>query len=111
MNIGPMRLIRRSARLATVAFLLLGCDDNATGTNNNLAEKIVCPAPAIAEVEPWAKSGTQQVCKIKHGPFVAWEAGYVHVRGQYENGRESGVWRWYDSKGNVVKEMVYSSGQ
>lgn len=43
------------------------------------------------------------------GPFVAWEDGYVHVRGQYDMGEEAGVWRWYDKSGTVVKELDYSA--
>jgi hypothetical protein len=68
-----------------------------------LDEKLTCPTPAVAQFEPWGKSGTQQICKIKHGPFVAYESGYVHVRGQYENGKPTGIWYWYDAKGNVVR--------
>jgi hypothetical protein len=73
-------------------------------------EDLHCPAPAMAQFEPWGKSGTQQVCKIKHGAFVAWESGYVHVRGQYDMGQKSGLWRWYDKEGKVIKEVDYSTG-
>jgi hypothetical protein len=88
--------------------LLLGCSNEQNDPKNIFNEKLACPAPAVAEFEAWGKSGTQQVCKIKHGPFVAWEGGYVHVRGQYENGKETGVWYWYDKDGAVVKQLDYS---
>jgi len=73
----------------------------------SFAENISCPPPAVAQIEPWGKSGAQEICKIKHGPFVAWEAGYVHLRGSYTNGEKTGVWRWYDRSGNVVEEIDY----
>jgi hypothetical protein len=73
-------------------------------------EDIHCPSPAVAQFEPWGKSGGQQICKIKHGAFVAWEGGYIQVRGQYDMGKKSGIWRWYDREGKVVKEIDYSAG-
>jgi len=91
-----------------VCFSLLGCSNESEDFNNLFNEKLNCPAPAVAEFQAWGKSGTQHVCKIKHGPFVAWEGGYVHVRGQYENGKEAGVWYWYDKNGSVVKKIDYS---
>lgn len=90
---------------------LLGCSNEGGDPNNFFNEKLACPAPAVAEFQAWGKSGTQQVCKIKHGPFVAWEGGYVHVRGQYENGKETGVWYWYDKKGSVVKKIDYTRAE
>ena len=91
-----------------VCLSLLGCSNEESDSNKFFNEKLACPAPAVAEFQAWGKSGTQQVCKIKHGPFVAWESGYIHVRGQYENGKETGVWYWYDKQGNVVKKIDYT---
>ncbi len=88
-------------------YLLSGCSNEQSATNKMFDAKLSCPSPAIAEFEPWGKSGSQQVCKIKHGPFVAWEGGYIHVRGQYENGKEAGTWYWYDASGKVIKQMDY----
>jgi hypothetical protein len=51
----------------------------------------------------------QHVCKITHGQFVAFEDGYVQVRGQYDNGREVGTWYWYDSAGRIVKQIDYAT--
>lgn len=94
-----------------VAFSILnlnGCSNEKNAEHEFLNEKLVCPSPAVAELQPWGKSGMQHICKIKHGKFVAWENGYVHIRGQYENGKESGVWLWYDAVGNVTKKTDYS---
>jgi hypothetical protein len=100
--------------LCTTAFaiyFLLGCSDQQTTANKFLNEKLSCPEPAVAQFEPWGKSGLQQICKIKHGPFVAMEGGYVHVRGQYDNGKEVGVWLWYDVQGKIVKKVDYSKNK
>src|SRR6266851_10255223 len=76
-----------------------------------LKEKLLCPTPAVAQFEPWGKSGTQQICKIKHGPFAAFEDGYVHIRGQYENGKPAGIWSWYDANGKVIRTEDHSKGR
>lgn len=97
-------------RLSLVACLsLLGCSDGKGNANSFFNEKLACPSPAVAEFEPWGRSGSQQVCKIKHGPFVAWEDNYIHVRGQFENGKEAGVWYWYDKNGNVEEKIDYGN--
>lgn len=94
-----------------VCLLLLGCSNEGSDSTKFFNEKLACPAPAVDEFQGWGKSGTQHVCKIKHGPFVAWENGYIHLRGQYENGKETGVWYWYDKKGNVVKKIDYTRAE
>ncbi|KAB2900910.1 MAG: hypothetical protein F9K31_03625 [Dokdonella sp.] len=68
-----------------------------------------CEEPAVPEIHPWAKTGQSYGCYIKNGPFVAAEDGYVHLRGRFDNGKEAGVWRWYDRAGNVIKEIDYAS--
>lgn len=99
---------RRISWLVACLLLLMGCSRDQSNPNDFLNEKLVCPPPAVAEYEAWGESGTQQVCKIKHGPFFAWESGYIHVRGQYEMGKKTGIWYWYDKNGKVVKEIDYS---
>ncbi|MGZ4012549.1 MAG: hypothetical protein ACXVLF_16435 [Flavisolibacter sp.] len=94
--------------LLIACLLLFACSNEQSDSDGFFKEKLICPAPAIAEFERWGKFGTQQVCKIKHGPFVAWEGGYIHVRGQYENGKETGVWYWYDNNGRIVNKIDYS---
>lgn len=91
-----------------VCFLLVGCSNEKSNADSFFEEELTCPSPAVAEFQAWGKSGTQHVCKIKHGPFVAWEGGYVHVRGQFDNGKEAGVWYWYDKNGNVEKKIDYT---
>jgi len=89
-----------------LAVCLGACSDNHA-EESFFSEDINCPTPSIAQFEPWGKSGSQQICKITHGPFVAWEDGYVHLRGSYHNGEKSGVWKWYDRAGKVVKVIDY----
>jgi len=97
--------------LVLVTLHLCACGQADPAKATFFAEQLACPPPAIAQFEPWGKSGTQQVCKIKHGPFVAFEAGHVQLRGQYDNGKEVGPWRWYGPDGKVVKEIDYSRKQ
>lgn len=95
--------------VAVLGMLLLGgCGKDDAASEAFLEEKIACPSPAVDEFAPWSQSGSEHVCKIKHGPFIAFESGRVQIRGQYDQGKESGVWRWYGADGKVVKEIDYS---
>lgn len=89
-------------------FLLNSCAKDNAARQAFFDEKMSCPSPAVDEFNGWGQSGSEHICKIKHGPFVAFEGGYVHIRGQYENGKEAGIWRWYGADGKVVKEIDYS---
>jgi hypothetical protein len=97
--------LSRGLVLALVASLA-ACAGNEPETL--LSADLDCPSPSVEQIEPWGKSGSQQICKIKHGPFIAWENGYIHLRGHYQNGEKAGVWKWYDRSGKVVKEIDYS---
>ena len=88
---------------------LQGCSSHDKAREAFFAEKTSCPTPATDQFEPWGQSGSAHVCIIKHGPFVAYENGFVNIRGQYNMGKESGVWVWYDRKGNVLKRTDYSA--
>ena len=91
--------------------LLFGCSNEQSPRDEFFNESLSCPSPAQGEFDGWGKTGTIHICKITHGPFVAWENGYVHLRGQYENGKEVGEWLWYDANGTVVKKIDYSKPQ
>ena len=89
--------------------LLIGCSNNDAAQKAFLDEKLACPPPAVEQFEPWGQSGSAHICKIRNGPFVAYENGYVHVRGQYANGKETGIWRWYGADGKVEKQIDYAN--
>lgn len=110
-NFYKMRMRRRKYLYCVAAFtslFLSACSNEEEVKHEFFNEKILCPSPAIDEYQPWGKSGLQHICKIKHGQFIAWEEGYVHIRGQYDYGKEVGLWLWYDSSGNVTKKIDYS---
>lgn len=102
---------RNGYRCLLVVLLISGCARHNAAKQSFFDEKLSCPSPAIDQFEAWGQSGSQHVCKVKHGPFVAFENGYVHIRGQYDNGKEAGVWRWYGEAGKVEKEIDYSRKQ
>lgn len=88
--------------------MVSGCARDDAARQAFLGEKLACSAPATDQFENWGRSGTQHICKIKQGPFVAFEDGHVQIRGQYDNGKEIGIWRWYGADGKVQKEVDYS---
>ncbi|HEY0334072.1 MAG TPA: hypothetical protein VGC74_10225 [Stenotrophomonas sp.] len=96
--------------LVVVALLISACADPSPYPAGGLLDKenVECVPPARLEIQPWGKSGSSKSCKITDGPFVAAENGYIHLRGQYEAGREVGIWRWYDKGGSVTKTIDYS---
>lgn len=100
----------RVSFLVLIGLLISACADSGGTAAGRLLDKenVECVPPARLEIQSWGKSGLSKSCKIASGPFVAAENGYVHLRGQYEAGREVGIWRWYDRDGNVVKTIDYS---
>jgi len=97
--------------LIAMTILAYGCSHDDAARQSFFAEKLACPPPSVAEFDPWGQQGSEHVCKIKHGPFVAFESDHVKLRGQYDNGVEVGIWRWYDAAGKVEKEVDYSRKQ
>lgn len=97
-----------AAVLLLLSVLSCGCSHDDAAKQSYFAEKLACPPPAVDEFDPWGQQGSEHVCKITHGPFVAFEQGHVVIRGQYDNGKEAGVWRWYGADGIVEKEIDYS---
>lgn len=97
--------------LAISVFVSACARDSGSDENYELlsSEAITCTPPAQVEVRPWGKAGLSRSCSIKSGPYVTAENGYVHLRGQYDAGKQVGIWRWYDRQGNVVKEIDYSA--
>lgn len=94
---------------ATLVLAISGCSRETAAESAYFHEHLSCPAPATEQFEPWGKAGSQHSCKVMHGPFVAFEDRYVRIRGQYENGKKVGVWKWYSPDGRVEKEVNYST--
>ena len=45
-----------------------------------------------------------------HGKIIYyWDNGQIHLTGQYENMRRTGIWRTYDSNGDLIIEENYTS--
>lgn len=106
--------ILRLSFCIVIALALQACASDSRGDQNYellSKESISCDPPASMEVQPWGKNGLSRSCSVKSGSFVAAENGYVHLRGQYQAGKQAGIWRWYDENGNVVKEIDYSAEQ
>ena len=100
----------RIGLLVLICPLVSACTGSGRNADYGLLEKesITCAPPAQVEIQPWGKIGLSKSCRMVDGPFVGVENGYVLLRGQYEAGREVGIWRWYDKDGNVVKTIDYS---
>lgn len=102
--------MQRISLLVLIGSLVSACTDSSRNADYGLLEKekITCAPPARIEIQPWGKIGLSKSCRMVDGPFVGVENGYVLLRGQYDAGREVGIWQWYDKDGNVVKTIDYS---
>lgn len=88
-----------------------GCNSPSTSNQDHEVlnrEKIVCAAPGRLEMRPWGEVGQSAGCYVQDGAFVTAEGGYIRLRGQFTDGKKSGIWRWYDPQGKVIKEIDYS---
>ena len=86
----------------------VGCTDHSSTNHNALvSKKLVCPEGVTSEYSNWGPHGLQEVCKLKHGPFIAAENGRVVLEGEYKLGKPSGTWRWYDNTGKLQKTETY----
>lgn len=48
---------------------------------------------------------------VRHGPLKRYHPnGRLAVVGFYRNGRATGVWRWYDERGNLMRKAVPQQG-
>ena len=61
------------------------------------------------------KTGRVKIIKhyknsIVHGKLLYyWDNGQVHLIGQYEQMRRVGIWKTYDSTGNLILEENYNT--
>ncbi len=45
---------------------------------------------------------------IVHGKIIYyWDNGQIRITGQYENMKRIGIWKTYDSNGNLILEQNY----
>ena len=46
---------------------------------------------------------------LVHGKIIYyWDNGQIHLTGQYENMRRTGIWQTYDSNGDLIMEDNYT---
>lgn len=89
-------------------FGCIACSESGNANHEALiAKKIICPDGVTSEYSGWGPNGMQEVCKLKHGPFIAAEDGRIALEGEYNMGKPSGTWIWYDKSGRVQKTEKY----
>ena len=88
-----------------VVFICTSCSESNTGDNYSVLEarKVKCPDGTIIEYQPWGKAGLMVSCKIKHGTFIAAEGGRIVIEGEFNMGKPSGNWTWFDETGKVTR--------
>ena len=47
---------------------------------------------------------------LVHGKIIYyWDNGQIHLTGQYEKMRRCGIWKTFDSNGDIIMEENYNS--
>jgi hypothetical protein len=86
-----------------------GCSQADDNYEALVKRQPTCAQGSHLEYLPWGKTGLRAVCIMEHGPIIAAEHGRIIMEGQFDKGKETGEWRWFDSSGAVVKTKVHST--
>lgn len=84
-------------------------------TKHALADvALQCSAGSSEKREVWSKLGVAVFCEkdgAKHGSWQAWDGGYLHISGNYADGKKHGVWKYFNAYGERWGTRVYASGK
>ncbi len=72
-----------------------------------------CPKGSTEGIERWGNAGYMRFCKqggIMHGPWMAWEAQRLNIQGEYREGKQHGLWTFWNSDGSKYKIIEYRNG-
>jgi antitoxin component YwqK of YwqJK toxin-antitoxin module len=73
------------------------------------SNKFECPTGMEVKMEGWSKVGYSRTCiSLRNGKWEAWDDGYKHIDGYYEQGKKQGKWVYYKPDGTVSKEVEYN---
>ncbi len=73
-----------------------------------------CKEGSIEEREIWSKLGIAVFCEkdgTKHGPWQAWDGGYMHISGSYIGGQKHGTWKYFNARGEQWGERLFENGK
>ena len=73
-----------------------------------------CDAGTMEEREVWSKLGIAVFCaknEVKHGVWQAWDGGYMHISGEYAEGKKQGTWKYFNARGEQWGKRVYVNGK
>ena len=75
------------------------------------AQPLSCPDGTEVSRDGWSKSGYLRYCEpLREGVWEAWDSGYRNILGAYRNGKEHGVWIFYNEDGSVRQTIEYNDG-
>jgi len=67
-----------------------------------------CPPNTELTIHGWSKAGYMRYCEPnKNGMWEAWSEGYLHIRGEYIDGKKYGKWTWFNQDGSIQSTTVY----
>ena len=73
----------------------------------------LCPTENKVTYSAWGESGLQKTCVNpktgkKDGDFIVSEYGKLFLKGAYDDGKEYGLWVWYNEDGTINKNEKYA---
>ena len=107
---------------------LVGEEHYSKGKRNGVSKKFYPTGKVVEEIwykndkldGPWIRyyengnmrMKTQQINDKRIGDFYSYFAdGKVEIKGLYKNDIKEGIWKKYDTKGGVLKEMKFVNGK
>ncbi len=48
--------------------------------------------------------------EVNDGPWTAWEAQHKNIDGEYKNGKQQGLWTWWNKDGSKHGVIEYQEG-
>lgn len=73
-----------------------------------------CGKGTSEDREVWSKLGIAVFCAkngVKHGDWQAWDGGYMHIAGEYMEGKKHGIWKYFNAYGEQWGERSYANGR
>lgn len=79
-----------------------------------LKVELSCADGTIEKLQRWSKAGYSRGCYkngLRHGKWIAWEGGYLHIAGSYRNGNHDGQWKFFNKDGTIYRIIQYDNGK
>ena len=101
--------------ISLIGFGLTACEaKDSSQPKAMLAEDLKCPDNSVSEITRWGgigENGWSHSCKMRHGKYHVWKGEVLTIKGQYNQGKKEGEWKYRDKNGELTKAIIYKDGK